>query len=106
MPTQESDYIRIRKRDLLGLLILIAVFLAGFYLGSHSIKKPDKSICTQFCEFAGLEFAFVKDDNCYCYQKQIFYNQQKNKTIEIYQAVNAGIIKNLTTSEGISQEIK
>ncbi|MCX8179235.1 MAG: hypothetical protein N3E38_00640 [Candidatus Aenigmarchaeota archaeon] len=106
MPTQETDYIKIRKKDILSLLLIVIIFFSGFYLGDYlrNMKRKQNSICTDFCTFAGLEPAFVKDDNCYCYQRQVFYNQQKNKTIEIFQAVNAGIIKNLTTSEGLTQE--
>ncbi len=66
-------------------------------------SKEDKTICVQFCDLAGLEFAFMKDGACHCYQRQMFYNQQKNKTIEIYQAVNAGMIKNISVTEGLTQ---
>jgi hypothetical protein len=108
MPATEAEYIKIRKRDILIILLLAIVFAAGYFANDFVKGKPagDKNICTQFCDLAGLEFAFVKDDACYCYQRQVFYNQQKNKTVQIYQAVNAGVIKNISVTEGLTQETR
>ncbi len=107
MAPQETDYIKIRKRDILAIILLVAIFAAGYFYNDFAkgkVSTTDKNTCVQFCDLAGLEFAFVKDRNCYCYQKQILYNQQKNKTINLFIAANAGIIKNLTTSDGLTQE--
>ncbi|MEM5777033.1 MAG: hypothetical protein QXJ06_01130 [Candidatus Aenigmatarchaeota archaeon] len=109
MPTTDSDYIKIRKRDILSLVIIVVVFFAGFFLREYLTEKNSKinfNVCNQFCDLAGLEFAFVKDKNCYCYQRQIFYNQQKNKTVEIFQAVDIGVLKNITTTDGLTQEAR
>jgi hypothetical protein len=109
MPAAEADYIRIRKKDVLSLFLLILVFVGGYFLNDFIKGKAstsDKNTCMQFCNLAGLEFAFVKDGSCYCYQRQIFYNQQQNKTVEIYFAANAGIIKNITVTEGLSLEAR
>jgi len=109
MPASESEYIKIRKKDVLSLFILVLVFAGGYFLNDFikvKASSEDKNVCMQFCDLAGLEFAFVEDRSCYCYQRQIFYSQHKNKTIQLYQAVNAGIIKNMTTTEGLSQETR
>ncbi|MEM5801479.1 MAG: hypothetical protein QW474_02950 [Candidatus Aenigmatarchaeota archaeon] len=109
MPTTENDYIKIRKRDILSIMLILVVFAAGFFLNDYLKGKgttTDINTCKQFCDLAGVEFAFVKDKNCYCYQRQIFYNQQKNKTVEVFQAVNIGILKNMTTTDGLTQEAR
>ncbi|MEM5877645.1 MAG: hypothetical protein QXF12_02070, partial [Candidatus Aenigmatarchaeota archaeon] len=64
------------------------------------------SMCNQFCDYANLDFAFVKDGMCYCYQGQIFYNQVQNKTVTVYQAVNVGLIKNITAEDGLTQQAR
>jgi len=108
MPATEAEYIKIRKRDLLTIMLLAMVFAAGYFANSFvkGRESGNKNICIQFCDLAELEFAFVKDDACYCYQRQVFYNQQKNKTVQIFQAVNAGFIKNISVTEGLTQETR
>jgi len=109
MSKSESDYIKIRKMDILIILFLALAFAVGYFFNDFAKGKleiKDKNTCINFCDLADLEFAFVKDRSCYCYQRQIFYSQQKNKTIEIYMAVNAGIIKNITTVDGLTQEAR
>jgi len=109
MPTQESDYIKIRKKDVLGFLLIVAVFAAGFLLSDYLKGKQEAvnpQACKQFCDLAGVEFAFTRDNGCYCYQRQVFYDQRRNQTVEMYQAINVGLIKNLTTTQGLTEEAK
>ncbi|MBU5689861.1 MAG: hypothetical protein QXM68_03095 [Candidatus Aenigmatarchaeota archaeon] len=100
----EDEFIKIRKKDVARFLLLIVFFAAGYFVHGLLTNQPKTqvSLCSQFCEYANLEYAFVKDNMCYCYQGQLFYNQAKNKTIIVFQAVNAGMIKNITAENGLT----
>lgn len=105
----EDDFIKIRKRDLIRLVFFVLLISAG-YLLNDVIKGPSAKIstnintCKQFCSLVSLEYAFVKDNNCYCNQKQVIYNQARNETFTIFQTINVGIVKNMTVEAGLTQE--
>ncbi len=105
----DDDFIKIRKRDLVRFVFFIFLISVGYFLNDIIKGSPDRintntETCKEFCSLASLEYAFVKDGNCYCNQKQIAYNQVKNETVIVFQTVNTGIIKNITTEPGLTQE--
>lgn len=105
----EDDFIKIRKSHLFRLVFFVILISAGYLLndvvkGSFNTGNTKTDLCKQFCNLANLEYAFVKDDNCYCNQKQVFYNRVTNETVTVFQTINTGIIKNITVVPGLTQE--
>lgn len=105
----EDDFIKIRKKHLLRLIFFVLLVTAGYLLndivkGSSTKINTNTEICKQFCSLASIEYAYVKDGNCYCNQKQVVYNQVRNETVTVFQTINVGIIKNITVEPGLTQE--
>ncbi len=112
---QKNEYFQIRRKHVLYLLIILALFVGGFYLPKLVskinvdlfAKQPSEEIvknCEKFCFLANTEYAFVKDNSCYCNQRQLVYDQNRNETIIVVQSVSAGIIKNITVEKGLTPE--
>lgn len=112
----KNDYLQIKKSYIVYMLVFILlsawiVVLVKFAVSSNmSLKKANiesnetVSNCIKFCFLVNSEYAFVKESNCYCNQRQLIYDQNRNETITIFQTVNVGIVKNITSEKGLTEE--
>ena len=96
---EKSDVITIKKSRVIYSLVVVVIFLVGFYFGGIDLFKQTNSKagenCKKFCEFIpDTEFSYVGSDNhCYCLQKnQRLTDNLLNKTLSYTRIVDAGII--------------
>ncbi len=111
----KSEYFQIKKMHIAFLVAVILLLAASFYLpkifskininlNTKPVSEETENICKKFCFLANTEYAFTKDESCYCNQRQLIYNKDRNETIIIIQTTNAGMIKNITIEKGLTQE--
>jgi len=111
MPKEyDDDFIKISKKKLYQTVLVLILIAFGYLLneivrwGFVNTQTTKPEVCKKVCLLANLEYAYVKDGNCYCNQEQVFYDQTNNETVSIFQTVNAGIIKNITSEKGLTQK--
>ena len=98
MKKEKSDYIAFKKKYIFYILIVIIVFLVGFFIGTIGFLKQRSSNfvenCKKFCEFIpNTEFSHINsDDHCYCIQREKLIDSIVNKTMVYTKLVDAGII--------------
>lgn len=110
--TQSKNYI-------VYIIVALIAFVLGFVLqkftpgiiggvvAGTSLGKL-KLDCEKFCNtLPNTEYGYVDErGNCFCYQEQVNYDFQRDKTIKWKLALNAGIIKDVKIENSIDPAIK
>lgn len=98
MKVEKYNSPTIKKSHIIYLLVAIALFLAGIFIGSFILSSSGTSKavedCRKFCEFIpNTEFSHVGPNNrCFCIQRNQLFDSTLNKTMTYTQVVDAGII--------------